>query len=54
MVIDFPATVLFVPDFPVFDVSERSRVIDTQEIEPVVSCQRRRRAGGPNSRPFPN
>ena len=49
VVIDFPAAVFLVADFPILDVGERGRVIDPQEIQAVVGGQRR---GGPQAGPI--
>ena len=55
VVIDFPAPVFLVADFPILDVGERGRVIDPQEVQAVVGRPAAMRpAGWPNSRPSPN
>ena len=41
VVIDLPAPIFLVADFPIFDVGERGRMIDPQEIQAVVGGQRR-------------
>ena len=55
VVIDFPAPVFLVADFPILDVGERGGMIDPQEIQAVVGAPAAMRpAGWPNSRPCPN